>query len=841
MRLVGKIFAILLISVSFMSVSSLATAKIAKKDVTDVVKKHFALEKNNDDNNDASIGRGDSIASLRFVWNTPVNVAAFERNGKIWMVFDRVTAFDIPTIKKEAKWLAKEIYTLPHPTGTIVVIEPEEGVKFTLRKEGLLWIMDLYSGRAPKFEKQNITIFTQFDSLKNAYLFIPTTFAGNVVSIIDPELGDIISISTTSQLGLGHDTFYRYPDFDILQTSQGMAFVINSPDIMLNRGNSGMTLKAIGRSLNITSNLETLKQQQLMADSSQGLKIKSPFDLNIKQELANKKFLDVIDDFKKEILAAPMEEKNALRIKMAQYYVYNGLGQEALYILDKIAELDLPESKTDYFHALSGVASFLSRRWEKAAEHFSYGRIPDTEEGIFWRTIAQSAYKFEEGNNAIIMANISLMRDYPQSIKDEIAIIAARNAIEANDDLLAQNFIDILNSVPDRLRNLNPQIIYLLGQKLEMQGYLRNAIKEYQKLVNSNSGMFSAYGRLRHTILSQMVNFINPKEAIAELEKLRFAWGEKEFQVKLLNKLADFYLKDQDYYNALRVLNEEGFWVDDKDKLIISRKMVKVFEDVFIGNHADEALTPVKSLSLFDDFSWLVDLSQNQNTILQKLADRLVAVDLLPRAKDVLFKLMMKEDLSVNDMGRVGARLAVIYLFEGFPEQALDVLASTDGVGMAMDIQGPRRLIKAKALTALGRTEDALSLLRDDYSRNALLYRFEIYWRAQDWDNASNTIRYLIEEPKKGQALSLQQMNYILDWATTLKKSGKETVLVRLRNKFAPYFKNTPKESVFNVLTSHLEKEEVNINQIRSVINEIQDFNAFAKFYTQSLEEKIEK
>ena len=48
--------------------------------------------------------------------------------------------------------------------------------------------------------------------------------------------------------------------------------------------------------------------------------------------------------------------------------------------------------------------------------------------------------------------------------------------------------------------------------------------------------MFSAYGRLQHTILNQMVNFIDTKKAISELEKLRFAWGEREFQIKLLSK-----------------------------------------------------------------------------------------------------------------------------------------------------------------------------------------------------------------------------------------------------------------------------------------------------------------
>lgn len=817
-----------------------ASAKITRRSAEKAIQEHF----NPQIDHEAVIVQEkltNSISSLRFVWNTPVNIAAFTRNGKIWMVFDRPNNVDINKLKEEAGYLAKEIYTLPHPSGTIVIIEPQENVKYALRKEGLLWIMDLYTGRAPKFETQNFTIYTQFDSLKNSYLFMPTTFAGNIIAILDPEVGDAISISTTSQLGLGHDSYYSYPDFDILPSAQGLAFVINAPDVILNRGNSGITLKAIGRSLNITGDLDQLKQRQLNLDSGNNDSTPSIFDFSISEQLRNQSFIDTIESFKKQILSAPMDDKNALRIKMAQYYIYNGLGAEALYILNKMNDLKLPETNTEYFHAMLGVANFLSRRYPEAVEHFSFGRIPNTTEGLFWRTIAQSAFRFEESNNTIILTHISLMHDYPQAIKDDIAIIAARSAIAVGDDLSAQNFIDILNSVPDRIRNLNPQITYLIAQKLEMQGYLRNAIKEYQQLLNSPSAMFSAYSRLRHTILSQMLNFIDGQTAVAELEKVRFAWGEKDFQIKLLSKLSDFYLKTHDYYNALRALNEEGFIVDDKTKISISQRMVKIFEDIFIGNHADENLTPIKSLALYEDFRWLGELSPNQYTIMQKLADRLVAVDLLPRAKNILLSLIMKDDLSDADMARVGARMAIIYLFERTPELALSILDSTEKPNIPQPIAAPRRLIKARALADIGQTDEALEILKKDFSPNALKFKFDIYWRTQDWDNASNTIKYLIKEPVKGEPLSQEQIGYILDWATTLKQAGKRTVLVRLHNKFAPYFKNTEHYSTFNVLTNNLEKEEININHIRSAITDIQNFNNFARFYTDSLKEKVEK
>ena len=142
----------------------------------------------------------------------------------------------------------------------------------------------------------------------------------------------------------------------------------------------------------------------------------------------------------------------------------------------------------------------------------------------------------------MLFAHISLMRDYPQAIKDHVAIIAARNAIATGDDLSSQNFIDILRSVPDRLRNLDPQITFLTAQKLEMQGYIRNAIKEYQKLINSDSELFSSLARMRYIVLGQMVDFIDIETAIEELEKLRFAWGERTFKIKLLNIYLLFFI-----------------------------------------------------------------------------------------------------------------------------------------------------------------------------------------------------------------------------------------------------------------------------------------------------------
>ena len=775
------------------------------------------------------------IASLSFAWNTPVNLASFERNGKLWLIFDHPQQINVENLKSTAGELAESIIQFPHPLGSIIQVTPAQGVKTSVRKEGLLWILDLYTKDLPQQPFKELTIFTQYDSMKQPYLYIPTEYAGNVISIIDPEIGDIISVAPSSQPYLGTKSFYHYPEFDILKTLQGLAFVINAPDIMLSRSNSGLTLRAQGRGLNITGDLDALKRQQMLKDEQ----LTTPaFNLQIPQKQLDMKFVEAVDLLKKNIMEAPLPQKNNQRIELARYYIYHGLGTNALYILNQIKKANLPESQSDSFHALSGIANFLARRYPEATKDFEQGNLPKLNEGIFWRTLSQSAYEFKEVNNAVIFSLISLIRDYPQAIKDQIALVATKNALRTGDDLSTQNFIDILRSVPDRLRNLNPEINYLAAKKLELQGYPRNAIKEYRNLINGSSNKYSALSRYDNAVLSQNIGIMPLKDAIAELEMLRFAWGERTFKFNLLEKLSDLYLKDFDYYNALKTLNDAGNFAQEKEqKQQVANRMIKVFEGIFLSNQADSKLSPVKALALYKDFEWLADMSTKKNEIMQRLADRLVAVDLLSRASDLLNELLENTDLSPENRARIGARLAIINLFQEAPNQALEILNRTEAEVLSSATTNPRRVIRSRALAKLGQTDAALNLLANDYSKNALIHKFQLYWQAGRWADAADTVKYLIDAPIPGQELSVEQINYILDWATTLKKAGKETVLVRLRNKFLPYFENTKYHSIFNILTNQLEKDKIDIDQINSMVTDVETFTDYTKFYKESLQD----
>lgn len=345
---------------------------------------------------------------------------------------------------------------------------------------------------------------------------------------------------------------------------------------------------------------------------------------------------------------------------------------------------------------------------------------------------------------------------------------------------------------------------------------------------------YSSYARKEIVELGLKLNMFPLDKAISEFERLRYAWGEKSFKLSLLDGLADMYIKKKDYNNALRTLVELKNLSEPAQQAAVEQRMIKLFENIYINNEADN-MPALKSLALYTDYEWLAPKSKHFNTIVQKLSDRLVAVDLLDRAENLLTIQLKNVPMTAVDRAKTGTRLALVYLFNNKSEEALIMLDDTKTSDMPQTLALQRKIIRAKALTNLGREQEALALLKDDYSKNAILLKSEIYWNAGLWGPASDNLKFLIERPVAGKALSEEQINYILDWAAALKKSGKETVIVRLRNKFMPYFRNTKYYSVFNILTGQLEDDKIDINSINRIVNDVAAFSNFAKIYTDSL------
>ena len=518
---------------------------------------------------------------------------------------------------------------------------------------------------------------------------------------------------------------------------------------------------------------------------------------------------------------------------LTYYYLSKGLGSDALQLLQEQEEKKSPVVLSEEFHIAKGIANFLLKRYDAALEEFSYGDLVSSNEANFWRALISTAQKPKAEDNIILSSYNYLIKEYPNEIRRRIALAGIESAVSAQDDLNLQNYIDIIRSSTN-VTNKNALISYYTAKKLDILGYPLNAIGEYRNTANTTSEKYSAYARYNILEIEKRTGSTKNKEAIAEYEKLRYAWQEKKFKEKVLDALATTYAEGKDYGRALSTLQTLKSIVAPEQEDLVTQRMVKIFENIYINNQ-DSSSASLKSLALYNDYSWLAPLSKYYNNIIPKLADRLVAADLLDQAYEILAEQYTKSNLTPQEKAVVGTRMALINLFNESPGEALNILDQTEHEDLTPTIVAHRRLIRAKALSALGEPEAALELLRDDYSKNGLMMKSEIYWDNGQWAEAADTIKYLIEKPQPGQQLSAEQTQLVLDWATALKKAGRETVIVRLKNTFEPFFKDTPYSSAFKVLTDSFESNKIDLKEIDKAINNIAAFSSFAKIYTDSL------
>jgi len=769
------------------------------------------------------------ISTLGFSWNTPVALAIFKRGKYLWIIFNQYQKMDIHDLEKSAGSMVKDILQMPHTAATILRLEATDELYSEVRREGLLWVIDLYNQRTPR-DLKPIKVTTDTTLPEKPYIQVDLPHTEDVFSFLDPEVGDMLMAITSSETGYAFLDGYKYPDFELLPTSQGMA--VNSDDygIGLIRNANGFMLQTLQHPLNLSKNLEHLKNNTLSEANTIGFSLAQEMAVPIirKTFSASEKFL------KDQIQIAPEAEKNKFRIELARFYLSHGLGSNALGLLRLVQQSELEQNQSIYPRTagLIGVASFLMHRYDVAFDIFNQPELNSSPEIKVWRALSDN--DADRDLSFDVIKNPLVFQAYPVEVKKRLIHRGLEYAVQKKNDALIQTFLNLSKEIP-----ADPETVtfaeYYEAEKLRLQGYLRNALPKYKNAAQSLYPKISAFARFRIADFdSQLVSSKNTF-AIQEFERLKFAWGEKTFKINVLNKLVSLYLKTGNFYMALKTLNIITH-LSSEQKSSVERQMIQIMEEIYYYNN-DNEFNPIKALALFDDFGYLIERSPHQTAIIIKLADRLVAIDLLDRAYHLINDYLQanRQRLSKQEISAMGSRLALIDMFHNDYDAALRNLYDTQYDDISETLRLQRIIIEAKAYVEKGLPDKALNLLENNTSRNAILLKSEIYWNAEKWDEASDMLHLLIEKPQPDTPIDDEQMRYILDWLTALKQAGKETVIVRIKNTFKPYFEKTPYAGIFNILTDNLENDTISLKDIHKTIRNIQVFSDFTKQFMRSV------
>jgi hypothetical protein len=776
---------------------------------------------------------GDRVTSLRFDWPRTVGAAAFRRGRHVWLVFSESAPIALDEVRRSLGGTVFAIEQMPNAHATVLRLAAASGVFPVPRQAGLAWIVD-FESRSPQLN-DSIAIQAQPEADQGGRVLLKAVGVGPALDLTDPDAGDAIIVVPVGVPGMGIVPGRSFAEFRLLPTVQGIAVERRADDISVESTADGVVVTR-PKGLRLAPRIGPTIAEQERAIDGRGPKI---FDfarwLGGPPSAFPAKFVEVKSRLLNEIATASPAERNARRLALAQFYFAHGFAADALGAVRAIVTDDAEAPRDPAVLALRGATRLLTNDLRGAAQDLNDKRLDDDKELGLWR----GALAAEQGDWRTAVKQFeratAVLPYYPKPLRMRFGLLAAGSEIDAGNPADAQARLRTLEEdAPERPDT--EAIAFLRGRLLAATGQNEAALAQWQKLEGGARNPVRVKAAVARIALLSELGKLDSAAAIERLDRLRFAWRGDETEFKVLAQLARLYLAEGKYREGLDTMKEaDRLYPTLAQTAKLRDEMARVFAELFIGGGADR-LPPVRALALFDDYKDLAPDSPEGDAMIGKLADRLVSVDLLGRAAELLDH-QVKKRLKGVDKARVGARLALVRLLDRKPEAAIAALNASQVAGMPADLNAERNRLKARALADLGKPLDALALLTGDNSENADLLRVDIHWRAQNWAEAAQVFARLAKAlPEGDKALTAPQSRMVLSWAVALALAGDKPGLAALRSRFDGPMNKGPYAAAYRVIANEIERGGTDYASIVSNIAEVAQFQAFLANYRERLE-----
>jgi hypothetical protein len=776
---------------------------------------------------------GIAVVSLGFSWDLPTAAAVFRRAGYLWVVFDRFQEVDLGLLRRSGAGVVRSVEQVRiGPNSTLVRMTTAPGYNPSLRRDGLLWVVDLM--RRPLRPERPIRIQPQEESPVGARLLLPVVEGGRVVPVRDPELGDQFFVLPLIQLGHGVYPERTFPELIMPVTAQGIVVVPLSDRIQMRSSRSGGEITAEG---GLTLSPDTARLETLSSLGEGALK--EVFDIpGWRRESEDKSYYETLNEIRQAVAIAPEGRRSEARLELARFHFANGYAPEALGVLRTIAEEEPALVNTPAFRALRGATQFMMHRDGEAVDDLSHPSLADIDEAAFWRAAAQSRMGRAGLQAAILEVTGGVLENYPPDVRIPLSLVAANAAVEAGDDLTANTFLEAARDPEFNTTHDEAAIQYLEGKLLATTGAFEAAIAAWREAETGHSRRYAAMARRDRLDMEYRLDLIDTEQLINGLESLRFAWRGGAFEYNLLKELGALYLEEERYGDALRTLRLAASYFQDRpgsEELMTT--MREVFDTLFLDGGAND-MAPLTAIALFDEFRELTPTGNKGDEMIRRLADRLVSVDLLDPAAALLER-QIRYRLRGLDRAKVGARLALVYLLNRQPSNALEALEKTRFAPLPERLERQRRHLRARGLADTDDPAAAIALLENDPTEDARVLRAEIHWRDHNWAQAARALGELVPPPPEGDATLAEKDAFrLIDWATALTLAGDETAVSLLRQRYLDSLAGTPFRDAFDLVTATPESGVIDIASVGGKIRQAEKFRSYLTAYRDRLRDE---
>ena len=758
---------------------------------------------------------GDNLR-VEFPFAVPTPAAAFRRADTLWLVFDSAAKIDLAALTADTRDLIRSAALERGADGEAIVrIRLERPRLTSLDTDGPGWIVNL--GDTVAVPTRPLGIARSIVGKGRASIAIPFDDARKVHRLNDPDIGDRLMVITGLGPARGFLKAQEFVELRALPSAHGVVLQPIADDITAELAPDKVTISRPGG-----LSLSALGQQQL-APSFRIL----TFDTQLWGFDRQAKFNDRQSELIRIASAAPNSRRKQARFNLARFYLAREMAVEAKAVLE-VALADQRGTDDVTGSVLKAVANILLNRPEEALKDLSNPAIGNQQDAPIWRAIAFARQgKWPEARDAFKNVDAA-MGALPLELQRTAMQEALRSAVEVRDFSDAKRVVNEFETVgvpPE----LEPTLAVLVGRLYEGLGRAEDALTRYRVAAVSRDRRAAAQGRLREIVLTFAVGDMPRKDVIHELETLTTVWRGDETEVEGLKLLAHLYTEDGRYRDAFHVMRTAMLAHPNSD---LTRKIqdeaAVTFDSLFLAGKGD-ALPPIVALGLFYDYRELTPIGRRGDEMIRRLADRLVAVDLLDQATELL-QHQVDHRLQGAARAQVATRLAIIYLMNRKPDRALAALQTTRSAELTNEVRDQRLLLEARAMSDIGRHDLALEVIGNVPGREAIRLRSDILWAAHRWRAAGEQIELLYGERWRDFApLSEGERSDILRAAIGFALGEEPIGLERLREKYAAKMADGPDRRAFDVVSAPVGTDGQEFQNVARRVASVDTLNTFLR------------
>src|SRR5947207_6197194 len=304
--------------------------------------------------------------------------------------------------------------------------------------------------------------------------------------------------------------------------------------------------------------------------------------------------------------------------------------------------------------------------------------------------------------------------------------------------------------------------------------------------MRSSDRAAAAEAKLLDIVLRQKREEISQADALRDLETLSMTWRGDTVEVRALQMMARIYSDTGRYNEALTAVRTATKLEPNSE---ISRQgqdmAAALFAQLFLSPKGEE-LPPIEALGMFFEFRDQTPIGRRGDEMIRRLADRLVSVDLLDQAAELL-QYQVDKRLEGAARAQVAARLAMVYLTNRKPDRAIAALRLTRIADLSGELRQQRLLLESRAQSDIGRHDLALDIISNITGREAIRLRSDIYWASRQWREASEQIElYYADRWRDFRSLNAAEKSDIVRAVVGYSLAEDAIGLARFREKYAP-------------------------------------------------------